>query len=200
MSIPSVPKMGKICPKKPTSPLTFLAANGSALLGVLASKKLRLLATPSEVSTRLFCTVREDLTEPERCEREWGISGGCAHPEGCRAEPTVCSLLNLLQLLVLLSRTAQRPHDPLQGSAPKTLRPIRFPHGTFFSPIRMGFLVKLSPSLPTQLQATLSLPSHISQPGFSTCTADVYFSSFSSMLLLLPGILMLALVTKRGES
>lgn len=139
MSILSVPKMGKICPKKPTSPLTFLAANGSALLGVLASKKLRLLATPSEVSTRLFCTVREDLTEPERCEREWGISGGCAHPEGCRAEPTVCSLLNLLQLLVLLSRTAQRPHDPLQGSAPKTLRPIRFPHGTFFSPIRMGF-------------------------------------------------------------
>lgn len=58
--------------------------------------------------------------------------------------------------------------------------------------------MKHSPSLPTQLQATLSLPS---QPGFSTCTADVYFSSFSSMLLLLPGILMLALVTKRrGES
>lgn len=39
---------------RPAPALTFLTARGSALLGALASKKLRLLATPSEDSTRLF--------------------------------------------------------------------------------------------------------------------------------------------------
>lgn len=38
----------------PAPALTFLRASGSALLGALASKKLRLLATPSEDSKRLF--------------------------------------------------------------------------------------------------------------------------------------------------
>lgn len=36
------------------SPLTFLMVSDSALLGALASNKLRLLATPSECSKRLF--------------------------------------------------------------------------------------------------------------------------------------------------
>lgn len=46
-------------------------------------------------------------------------------------------------------------------------------------------------------------PTHPSQPClalpglFGTCTAELYFSSFSPMVLLLPGILRLALVEKR---
>lgn len=114
----SVSKMGKICPRKLMSPLTFLAVSGSALLGALASKKLRLLATPSEVSIRLFWTVREDLTEPERCKRGRAISRGCAHPRGaehtsqsapsltfsssrgCPAEP--CSIPMTLSKVLLL--------------------------------------------------------------------------------------------------
>lgn len=50
-------KAGVCCgtgPSQGIPALTFLAASGSALLGALASKKLRLLATPSEVTTRLF--------------------------------------------------------------------------------------------------------------------------------------------------
>lgn len=94
----------------------------------------------------------------------------------------------------------QHPHDPLQVSAPKTLRLIHFPRDILQPHWDGVFLVKLSPSLLTQLQTTPSFPPRISQPGFSTCTADVYFSSFSSMLLLLPGILMLALVKNRGGS
>lgn len=39
---------------KPAPALTFLIVSGSALLGALASKKLRLLATPSEDNKRLF--------------------------------------------------------------------------------------------------------------------------------------------------
>lgn len=52
------------------SRLTFLGAAGSALPGALLSKKLRLLATPSEESRRLFWAGTEDFTPSERCERE----------------------------------------------------------------------------------------------------------------------------------
>lgn len=50
--------------------LTFLRAAGSTLLGALPSKKLRLLATPSEESRRLFWTDTEDFTPSERWERD----------------------------------------------------------------------------------------------------------------------------------
>lgn len=72
-------------PAQRSSFLTFLRAAGSALLGALPSKKLRLLATPSEESRRLFWTGTEDFAPSERWERE-GCQQGCAAPRGVKSK------------------------------------------------------------------------------------------------------------------
>lgn len=87
--------------------------------------------------------------------------------------------------------------------APNALRPIPFSAGTVvFKPPLGGWLsAPQRLSRPHSAAGHLCPPPHTSlprQPG-RTCTAELYFSSFSPMVVLLPGILRLALVKKRGR-
>lgn len=98
------------------------------------------------------------------------------------------------------------PRPPPRLPAPKTLRQIPFPAWDhLLHPHQLCTCCSSGPSLPTGLQATplclpTSLPPLPALPrAFGTCTAELYFSSFSPIVLLLPGILRLALVKKREE-
>lgn len=104
-------------PARRSSCLTFLRAAGSALLGALPSKKLRLLATPSEESRRLFWTGTEDFTPSERWERE-GRQQGCAAPRGVKSK------------VQLLGHTL----SPLGSATPRPSAAHSFPQWTMQHP------------------------------------------------------------------